>query len=901
MDPQTYARAREHFFRLQDMASADRAAALEALLADEPEIGRYVSELLDAERPDSNDLFEDAIKQGMADKVRDLSASLDLPTGQRINSLTIERRLDGGGFGDVYLARQDGADRMVAIKIIKAGMDTARVLRRFEYEKRMLAALEHPNIARLYDAGHTPQQLGSRPYFVMEYVDGPRITTYCDGKGLTVRERIQIFMDACKAVQHAHNKGIIHRDLKPSNILVAREDGAPVPKVIDFGIAKALDDRCAAETRHTLEGQVIGTLDYMSPEQADGSGDADIRTDVYALGVVLYELLTGMLPFDTHKLADLSTTDAYRIIREVEPKKPSSRVLQAFPPSARIADGRFLKEDLDWITQKCLAKEPGRRYQTVGDLVEDLENHLAGRPVKADAPPATYKLRKYVKRNRLLVAATSAITIVLAIALVLFVREASTRVERDEYQSKVVQLEETNSRLEASEAQTREANSQLQSRNTQLAATQTELESKNAQLERQSVALREAVNETTRLAEQERQAKEEAQQAREALVLANADLTNALAALDASFDETQEARERAEAALVQAEENARLAAAEAARADAEAANFKRLFDEAEASIKVITQGNRIPSDVLREVAGALDSEGLLQAQIYEHLAERAAADANWPEAIDLQEQALGAFVGSLGSDDRATLRARLGLAAYLQRAERQSRADEQLDMLAVAADRSLAPDDALRTEIDLARGFSSFYRGDLDEALRLLDTAAADLERRYGPFDPRTLGAVRRRAMAHAALGNLAQAEADYRRVLTLNDATTDEGREDLAIAANNLAVLLRQSDRNSEAEAVLGRAVRTARGVWGVSNWRTAMVEAQHASALTATGRFDRAETKLLDAYEVLEATLGAQHRETRAIARELFLLYQTWDAAEGTTRHASDAARWQRVLTLR
>lgn len=905
MDRQTYARARDHFFRLQDMAPADRAAALDALLADEPEIGRYVSELLDAELPDSDDLFENAIKQGMADKVRDLSASLDLLAGQRINALTIERRLDGGGFGDVYLARQDGADRMVAIKIIKAGMDTARVLRRFEYEKRMLAALVHPNIARLYDAGHTPQQLGSRPYFVMEFVDGPRITTYCHGEGLTVRERVGVFIDACKAVQHAHNKGIIHRDLKPSNILVAREDGAPVPKVIDFGIAKALDDRYAAQTRHTLEGQVIGTLDYMSPEQADGSDDADIRTDVYALGVVLYELLTGMLPFDAHKLADLSTTDAYRIIREVEPKKPSSRVLQADPPIARIADGRFLKEDLDWITQKCLAKEPGRRYQTVGDLVEDLDNYLAGLPVKADAPPATYKLRKYLRRNWLPVATAALFIISAGIALAIYVglvvREASTRVERDEYQSKVVQLEETNTRLEDSEAQTREANSQLQSRNAELAATQTELESKNEQLERQSIALQEAVDETTRLAEQERQAKEEAQQAREALVLANADLTDALAALDASFGETQEARERAEAALVQAEENARLAAAEAARADAEAANFKRLFDEAEASIKVITQGNRIPSEVLREVAGALDSEGLLQAQIYEHLAERAAADANWREAIDLQEQALAAFVGSLGSDDRATLRARLGLAAYLQRAERQSRAEEQLDVLGITADRSLDPEDALRTEIDLARGFSSFYRGDFDEALTLLDAAAADLERRYGPFDPRTLGAVRRRAMAHAALGNVAQAEADYRRVLTLNDATTDEGREDLAIAANNLAVLLRQSDRNSEAEAVLGRAVRTARGVWGVSNWRTAMVEAQHASALAATGRFDRAETKLLDAYDVLEATLGAQHRETRAIARELFLLYQTWDAAEGTTRHASEAARWQRVLTLR
>lgn len=905
MDPDTYARAREHFFRLQDMVESDRSAALDALIADEPEVGRYVASLLEAEEPGSGDLFEDAVKQGLSEKVRDMAASLELAEGERINTLTIVRRLDGGGFGDVYLAHQDGPDRTVALKIIRAGMDTARVLRRFEAEKRMLAALEHPNIARLYDAGYTPQHLGSRPYFVMEFVDGPRITRYCGDEQLSVRDRVGVFIDACRAVQHAHSRLIIHRDLKPSNVLVATENGKPVPKVIDFGIARALDERYAADTRHTLEGQIIGTLDYMSPEQADGSGEADVRTDVYALGVVLYELLTGTLPFDAHNLAELSTTEAYRIIREVEPKKPSARVLQADSPSSRVADGRLLKEDLDWITQKCLAKEPHRRYQTVGELVEDLQNHLAGRPVEAIAPPATYKLRKFLKRNWLPVATVSAIAIGAGIALAVYVglvvREASTRVERDEYQLKVVQLEEANTQLEASEARTREANSQLQDRNAELAATQTELESKNAQLERQSLALRDSVEETTRLAEQERQAKEEAQRAREALVLANADLTDALDALDASLGETQEARNRAEDALAQAEENARLAAAEADRADAEAANFKRLFDEAEASIKVITQANRISSEVLREVAGALDSEGLLQAQIYEHLAERAAADADWAEAIDLQEQALGAYLGSLGSDDRSTLLARLGLTSYLQRAGRWGRADEQLELLVLAADRSLEPDDELRTRIDLARGFGSFYRDDFDEALSLLDRAAADMERRYGAFDPRTLGAVRRRAMVQTALGNSSQAEADYRRVLTLNDATTDEGREDLAIAANNLAVLLRESDRDSEAEAVLGRAVRTARGVWGVSNWRTAMVEAQHASVLAAIGRFERAEGKLLDAYGVLEATLGAQHRETRAVARELLLLYQTWDAAEGATRHEAKAARWQRVLTLR
>lgn len=893
MDPDTHARAREHFIRLLDMADADRPAALDALISAEPEVGRYVAELLGAQAPDSGDLFEDVVKQGFKEKIRDMAASLDLPEGERINSLTIVRRLDGGGFGDVYLAHQDGTDRTVALKIIKAGMDTAQVLKRFEAERRMLAALEHPNIARLYDAGHTPQHLGSRPYFAMEYVDGPRITQYCDDEHSPLRKRIEVFIDACKAVQHAHSKLIIHRDLKPSNILVASEDGKPVPKVIDFGIAKALDDRYA-DTRHTLEGQVIGTLDYMSPEQADGSGDADVRTDVYALGVVLYELLTGTLPFDTHNLGEMSTTHAYRIIREVEPKRPSTR----------IPDGRALKEDLDWITQKCLAKEPDRRYQSVGELIEDLQNHLVGRPVRANAPPATYRMRKYVKRNWLLVSSVSAAVVVavaaMSVYVVLLTREANTRVERDEYQSKVLLLEETNTRLEASEARTQEVNGELQARNAQLARTQSELESKNAQLEEQSVALRQAVDETTRLAQEERQAREEAEEIGKRLADTNADLKQARDDLANSLKQTEAERDRAQAAEAIAKENERRADDEAKRAEAAAQNFQTLYDQLERSVRVLTQGDRIPTDVLAQITDALDSAKLLQAQILERLSQRASADADLREAVALQRQAVSAFTEALGSDHRNTLRSRLTLTDLFQRDQNPAEAAHQIDLLTMAAARSLDPADPLVTDIELARATGLLYRGQLDDALTRMDSIVAELESTHGIHDLRTLKAVRRRAMTHAAMENFSDADADYRRVLTLSNSASDEGLEEIAIAANNLAVLVRQSGRDDAAEALFTRALGRANVVWGETNWRTAMVQAQHASVLAALGRFETAERKLLDAYDVLASTLGRQHRETLAIARELLFTYEAWDESMGTNRHAGDVRKWQRVLNV-
>jgi serine/threonine protein kinase/Tfp pilus assembly protein PilF len=317
--------------------------------------------------------------------------------------------LGHGGMGAVFRAEQvQPIRRDVALKIIKLGMDTSQVVARFEAERQALAVMDHPNIARVFDAGAT--QTG-RPFFVMELVHGIPVNDYCDRHKLSTKERLELFVAICQAVQHAHQKGIIHRDLKPSNILVAIQDGQPVPKIIDFGIAKATSHHLIERTLFTEQGQLIGTPEYMSPEQAEMSGlDIDTRTDIYSLGVILYELLAGALPFDAAKLRSAGFMEIQRIIRESDPPKASTRLSALKNTQAEIAEkrktdpGSLLKQlrgDLDWITMKAMAKDRTYRYASASELVADIGKHLRDEPVSAGPPSVPYRLRKFVRRHRI--------------------------------------------------------------------------------------------------------------------------------------------------------------------------------------------------------------------------------------------------------------------------------------------------------------------------------------------------------------------------------------------------------------------------------------------------------------------------------------------------------------------
>jgi len=361
------------------------------------------------------------------------------PLGHSIGPYRLLERIGGGGMGEVFKAEQTTPiHRHVALKIIKVGMDTREVVARFEAERQALALMDHPAIAKVFEGGATSE---GRPYFAMEHVKGEPISTYCDRHRLPTRERIELFILVCEGVQHAHQKGVIHRDLKPSNVLVTVQDDRPVPKIIDFGVAKATTQHLTERTLFTELGVLIGTPEYMSPEQAELTGlDIDTRTDVYALGVLLYELLTGALPFD-RKLREQGLDAIRRTIRETEPARPSTRISQLGPISTEAARSRRteparlaseLRGDLDWITMKALEKDRTRRYATANALGADLRRYLNQEPVSAGPPSAAYRARKFVGRHRFGVGAAAAVVLVLvAFAATMLVQAQRLARERD--------------------------------------------------------------------------------------------------------------------------------------------------------------------------------------------------------------------------------------------------------------------------------------------------------------------------------------------------------------------------------------------------------------------------------------------------------------------------------------
>jgi len=384
--------------------------------------------MTDVENLDSSELPRTAIEPNSAETVA------------RIGPYHLLEKIGEGGMGEVWLAEQrEPVRRKVALKVIKQGMDTKQVVARFEAERQALAMMDHAVIAKVFDAGATPQ---GRPYFVMELVQGVPITEYCDRHKLTNRERLDLFIRVCEGVQHAHQKAVIHRDLKPSNILVSVRNDRPVPKIIDFGVAKATAQKLTDQTMHTQMGVLIGTPEYMSPEQAElGVQDIDTRTDVYALGVVLYELLVGAMPFDSKEFQKLGLDTVVRKIREEEPPRPSTRLTTLGEHSAESARRRGtelsalrreLSGDLDWITMKALEKDRTRRYGSPHEFAADVERYLTHQPVLASPPSTAYRARKFVRRHTgAVTAAAAGLLMLVAFTVVLAVQAGRIAAERD--------------------------------------------------------------------------------------------------------------------------------------------------------------------------------------------------------------------------------------------------------------------------------------------------------------------------------------------------------------------------------------------------------------------------------------------------------------------------------------
>jgi non-specific serine/threonine protein kinase/serine/threonine-protein kinase len=779
--------------------------------------------------------------------------------------------LGHGGMGEVWLADQkEPVRRRVAVKLIKAGMDTREVVARFESERQALALMNHPAIAKVFDAGSTPE---GRPYFVMEYVTGIPITRYCDQHKLTMRQRLELFVRVCEGVQHAHQKAILHRDLKPSNILVGEIDGVPAPRIIDFGVAKATAQRLTDDTVFTRVGTIVGTPGYMSPEQADSGGaDVDTRTDVYTLGVVLYELLVGALPLD------FSTTpldQVQRKLREEDAPRPSTKLLTLAERSSVAAQNRGadapslagqLRGDLDAIALKALDKDRARRYATPAELAADIGRYLRHEPVSARPPSKAYQLRKLARRNRGLVISAAAILLTLIAATVVSTREAI--LARRAQRSAAASLKQ--SQEEAAKAQA--VNSFLQ--------------------------------EMLQSADPRTATKADPSAGRDVTVAHVLD--EAVRRLDAGSLRSQP--------LV-----------EAAARESLGTTFSGLgrYPESERQYRAAL--------ALRRSAPAGHEADLASAE--GRLAEQLTFEDKLPEAEALQRDALRLRMKSFGPDNPVVGQS-LGDLAITFRREGKLSAAEDLYRRALAIDvKNNRAEDSMDDEHNL--GVLLRFEKRPAEAEAMLRRSLATRERISGSEQASSAQTMNQLAYALHDEGKLSEAEKYARESLAISRKLLGEEHPDVAVSSNHLGTLLRDEGKPEEAEGMLRQAAAIAQRTLGPDQADTARIEAnlgdllaqrgklveservlreslrarrkvlpanhpdifdgeaKLGAVLAQEGRFQEAEPLLLGAYQGLDHTSAPNAKNKRVVADKIVAMYTAW--SHGAPAESKAAAEWK------
>ncbi len=763
-------------------------------------------------------------------------------SGSRIGPYKLLQKLGDGGMGAVYMAEQETpVRRQVALKIIKPGMDSELVVARFEAERQALALMDHENIARVFDAGTTDT---GRPYFVMELVHGVPITEYCDRCQLTPNARLELFASVCQAIQHAHQKGIIHRDIKPSNVLVTLYDGKPVPKVIDFGVAKAIEQRLTERTMFTQYGSIVGTPEYMSPEQAGLSAlGVDTRSDIYSLGVLLYELLTGTTPLEHEKLIGAGYDEILQRIRDEEPPRPSTRVSSSKSTlhsiSAHRRTGperlpRLYRGELDWIVMKALEKDRTRRYETASGFARDIQRYLNGDAVEACPPSATYRLRKFARKHRAALAVVTAFAALLLLGAVLSSWQAirATRAERN-----AVALA--------------------------LRATQAE---QHARRERDRAMAAEAQAKA-----EEEKAHRSAAEARSVLRFFDNHV------LAAARPQGQEGGLGKDVTIRQAIDaaQAKIAGAFPDQPTVEAS----IRDELGLTYHYLGE----PASAIRQLERALelrtaklgpDDPDTLTSQ--NDLASGYKAAGQWNRAIALFERTLEARRAKLGPDHPDTLTSQNNLALAYRDGGRWDQAIRLFEGTLAVESARLGADhpSTLLTLNNLALTYRD--DGQWDRAIALFERTLASRTSKLGADHPDTLLTQQNLAMAYREAGRWDQAIPLFERTLAAQAARLGADHPFTLLTQSNLApayVAVGQTDR---AIALLERTLKARRAKLGADHPSTYSTQNNLALAYQAAGRLDRSIPLFEQTLASLQAKLGKEHPRTLITQHDLALAYE-------------------------
>jgi eukaryotic-like serine/threonine-protein kinase len=778
-------------------------------------------------RPNSENSEEkNSARAGEAtlEPVRTATAGTNVGGRMSIGPYVLVKILGEGGMGQVWLAEQTApVKRKVALKLIKGGLYDSAVIQRFESERQSLAVMNHPAIAKVFDAGSTAD---GQPYFVMEYVEGPPITRYCDNKKLKIQERLELFIKVCEGVQHAHQKAIIHRDLKPSNVLVVEVDGKPVPRIIDFGLAKAISPQPGAEqTQFTQMGAVLGTRGFMSPEQADPSVlDVDTRTDVYSLGVVLYVLLTGMLPFETERGTRKPVDEVLRQLREEDPLSPSTKVNTEKDTATAAAESRGtepkylaheLRGDLDWITLKAVEKDRTRRYPSASGLAADIQRYLKDEPITARPPTAGYQLQKFARRNRALVTGLAAVFAVLMAGIVVSTWQA-IRAKR----AGQMALTERDRAVQA-EARTR------------------------IERDRAAVAEQEATQERDKAVASQTQAVQERNRALKEKQRADGEAATAKAVNDFLQNDLL--------------------------AQASASKQAKPGTKPDPDLKVRTALERAAAGI----HGKFDKQPLVEASIRETMGSAYDDLGLYAEAQQQMERSLELRREELGADHPDTLRMMNDLGTLHSAQGKFAEAEPILAQALKAERRVLGAEhpETLNTMNNL--GLLYQYQGKYAQAEPLLSQTFEIRRRVIGEEGPDTLGSLNNLAMLYQSEGSYARAEPLFVKVVEIQRRVLGEEHPNTLFGMANLAVLYKLEGKYGQAEALYITLLGSLGRVLGEDHPSTLTVTNNLAVLYSSEEKYDQAEPLNKKVLETQRRLFGEESPSTATSMNNLGLLY--------------------------